>query len=55
MSKKSNKKIIEEDNTPFSEDLYERNALIASQIMRMFQIYGKDDVIKEFKYILGNG
>lgn len=54
MSKKSNKKIIE-DNAPFSEDLYERNALIASQIMRMFQIYGKDDVIKEFKYILGNG
>lgn len=55
MSKKSNKKIIEEDNAPFAEDLFDHNFVIASQIMRLFQIYGKDKVIREFKYIVGNG
>lgn len=51
---KKNKKIIEDD-APFAEDLYDHNFVIASQIMRLFQIYGKNDVIKEFKYIVGNG
>lgn len=54
MSKSKNKKIIE-DNAPFAEDLFDHNFVIASQIMRLFQIYGKDSVVKEFKYIVGNG
>lgn len=52
-TKKNEEKII--DEAPFAEDLFDHNFVIASQIMRLFQIYGKDSVVKEFKYIVGNG
>lgn len=52
-TKKNEEKII--DEAPFAEDLFDHNFVIASQIMRLFQIYGRDSVVKEFKYIVGNG
>lgn len=55
MSKSKNKKIIE-DNAPFAEtDMEEHNHIIVAQLLRLFQIYGKENIIYEFKYIVGNG
>lgn len=52
---KKNKKIIE-DNAPFAEtDMEEHNHIIVAQLLRLFQIYGKENIIYEFKYIVEHG